>query len=144
MSGFFNFLKNLFSGLLGLIGLGSKKTAALGESQPKPAKRSSGYFLELDDAKGVSSLPAKPVEKAADSGVAVAPVAAKKVEAPTKAEPAKPAPAAVAQALNLPQPQITNFATTYLTPGNGSGGRRRPGANMNAYLDMARQAKTSG
>ena len=28
MSGFFNFLKNLFSGLLSLVGLGSKKTEA--------------------------------------------------------------------------------------------------------------------
>jgi type IV secretory pathway VirB10-like protein len=38
-------------------------------------------------------------------------------------------------------PVETNFATKYLmTP--SSNGRRRPGANMNSYLEMARQVKT--
>lgn len=55
---------------------------------------------------------------------------AKKVEA----EPvpvAAPAPAA---------PPITNFATDYLIKPSSTSTRRRPGANMNSYLDMARQA----
>jgi hypothetical protein len=151
MSGFFNFLKNLFSGLLGLVGLGSKTAEAGG--QPKPAKRSGGYFLELDEATGVSSPAAKPATPAA-TPVAVAQPAAAKVEAkpqakpapvatvaPTPAAPAKPAPAA--QALNLPKPTVT-FASTYLAPGNGSSGRRRPGANMTSYLDMAKQVKPQG
>ncbi|MBO3461789.1 hypothetical protein G7B40_009630 [Aetokthonos hydrillicola Thurmond2011] len=39
------------------------------------------------------------------------------------------------------QPEETTFAPKYLTPTN-SNGRRRPGANMNSFLDMARQVKT--
>ncbi|WP_257237171.1 hypothetical protein [Nostoc sp. 'Peltigera malacea cyanobiont' DB3992] len=35
------------------------------------------------------------------------------------------------------------FAPKYLAPSAiSSNGRRRPGANMSAYLDMARQVKT--
>jgi hypothetical protein len=55
---------------------------------------------------------------------------AKKVEA-APAPLAAPAPAA------LP---ITNFATDYLIKPSSTSTRRRPGANMNSYLDMARQA----
>ncbi len=41
------------------------------------------------------------------------------------------------------QPTETTFAPKYLAPSaNGSNGRRRPGANMNAYLELARQVKT--
>ena len=157
MSGFFNFLKNLFSGLLGIFGLGSQKAT---EGQPKRVKRSSGYFLELDDAKGVSSIAAKPAEISAPAqaqpaavtqpaAAAAEPVATKAKAKTAKAakaesapaESAKPTPAALAQALNLPQPKV-NFATTYLVPGNDSTARRRPGANMNSFLDMAKKVKT--
>jgi hypothetical protein len=55
---------------------------------------------------------------------------AKKVEA-APAPVAAPAPAA---------PPITNFATDYLIKPSSTSTRRRPGANMNSYLDMARQA----
>jgi hypothetical protein len=55
---------------------------------------------------------------------------AKKVEA-APAPVAAPAPAA---------PPITNFATDYLIKPSSMSTRRRPGANMNSYLDMARQA----
>jgi hypothetical protein len=149
MSGFFNFLKNLFSGLLGLVGLGSK-TAEAGE-QLKPAKRKGGYFLELDDATGVSSAPAaKPATPAAPPVAGAQPAAKGEAKIKVKSAPAaavaptptaKPAP--VAQALNLPKPTVT-FASTYLAPGNESSGRRRPGANMTSYLDMAKQVKTQG
>ncbi len=41
------------------------------------------------------------------------------------------------------QPTETTFAPKYLAPSaNGSNGRRRPGANMNSYLELARQVKT--
>ena len=158
MSGFFNFLKNLFSGLLGIFGLGSQKAEASADSQPKRIKRASGYFLELDDAKGVSSAPAavQSVEKPATPApaaksvpAAVKPSAAKaqanpaRAEADAMTEAKKLSPAAVSQALNLPKPTVT-FASTYLVPGNGSGGRRRPGANMTSFLDMAKQVKTQG
>jgi hypothetical protein len=55
---------------------------------------------------------------------------AKKVEA-DPAPVAAPVPAA---------PPITNFATDYLIKPSSMSTRRRPGANMNSYLDMARQA----
>lgn len=43
------------------------------------------------------------------------------------------------------EPKETTFAPTYLAPSaNGSNGRRRPGANMSAYLELARQVKTPG
>ena len=57
---------------------------------------------------------------------------AKKVEAPK---------APVVAAPPAPAPVVTNFATDYLIKPSSASGRRRPGANMNMFLDMARQAK---
>jgi hypothetical protein len=54
-----------------------------------------------------------------------------KVEQPT-------APVFAPAALSAP---ITNFATDYLIKPSSISTRRRPGANMNMFLDMARQAK---
>ncbi|MBH8561977.1 hypothetical protein I8748_07290 [Nostoc sp. CENA67] len=60
-----------------------------------------------------------------------------------KVEPDKNAKAA-AKAVKE-EPKETTFAPTYLAPtGSGSNGRRRPGANMSAYLELARQVKTPG
>lgn len=143
MSGFINFLKSLFSGILGLFSSKKSQEASAG-SGPKSAKRASGYFLELDDAKSVSSTPAKATAKTSESKAAE-PAPQKAVAAvqpaPQKAEPPKPAPVAVNAALNLPQPTVTNFATDYLLP-NTNSSRRRPGANMNPFLEMARQVKS--
>ncbi|PLZ33849.1 hypothetical protein [Fischerella thermalis] len=47
------------------------------------------------------------------------------------------APAVAAKA----QPTETTFAPKYLMP-TSTNGRRRPGANMNSFLEMARQVKT--
>jgi hypothetical protein len=58
-----------------------------------------------------------------------------------KIEPGKNAKAAAAKVLKE-EPKETTFAPKYLAPSaNGSNGRRRPGANMSAYLDMASQVK---
>lgn len=168
MSGLFNFLKRLFSSIFGIFG--GKKSDPAQESAPQVGKRSkSGYYLELD-ASQRQSAPA-PAPAASTHAEAPAPATAVKAEAPAEdspngskpatsgrqaklaalaanAEPAKaeakpePAkPAAVNNALNLPQPTVTTFAPTYLTP-KATASRRRPGANMNSYLDMARQVKT--
>jgi ABC-type Na+ efflux pump permease subunit len=60
-----------------------------------------------------------------------------------KVEPGKKAKAAAAKVLKE-EPKETTFAPKYLAPSvTSSNGRRRPGANMSAYLDMARQIKTS-
>lgn len=61
-----------------------------------------------------------------------------------KVEPGKKAKAAAAKVLKE-EPKETTFAPKYLSPSvTSSNGRRRPGANMSAYLDMARQIKTPG
>ncbi|MDZ7992840.1 MAG: hypothetical protein RM022_019410 [Nostoc sp. EfeVER01] len=60
-----------------------------------------------------------------------------------KVEPGKKEKAAAAKVLKE-QPTETTFAPKYLAPSTtSSNGRRRPGANMSAYLEMARQIKTS-
>ncbi|PSB30432.1 hypothetical protein [Stenomitos frigidus] len=139
MSSFVNFLKNLFSGLFSFIGglfSSKKKQAAIADSAPKPRKSSkSGYFLELDEAKGVGTTPAP------TKSVAAAPA---KASESTNGATAKPAPKPVAAnaGLNLPQPTVTTFAPKYLAQAGSSNGRRRPGANMSSFLDLARQVKT--
>ncbi len=57
---------------------------------------------------------------------------AKKAEA-TSVPVSAPAPTA---------PPITNFATDYLIKPSSMSSRRRPGANMNTFMDMARQMQT--
>ncbi len=59
-----------------------------------------------------------------------------------KAQPAKKSKASAAS-VTPEQPKETTFAPKYLVPTN-SNGRRRPGANMSSFLDMARQVKTPG
>ncbi|MBF2029040.1 MAG: hypothetical protein IGS48_20140 [Oscillatoriales cyanobacterium C42_A2020_001] len=171
MSGLFNLIKNLFAGIFGFIGglLGGKK--AIEGSTPKKAKKSNGYFLELDESGVGSAKPASatPVETpTAEQPMTVSqetvaeaaqadPVPAKKSTRKEKlaalaaadkpatnsdtapAAAPQPAPAAVAVAAIKPE---TNFATKYLIPAN-NGGRRRPGANMSSYLDMARKMNAS-
>ncbi len=151
MSSFVNFLKNIVSGLFSFLGglIGSKKAQeAIAEATPKPRKaRNSGYFLELDDAKGVGSAatPAQVSQQEpakAESTKAV--VQSKQPKTPVAAAPkAAPKPVAANAALNLPQPTVTTFAPKYLASNGSSNGRRRPGANMASFLDMARQIKTA-
>lgn len=161
MSSFVNFLKNLLSGIFSFLGglFGSKKAPeAIAGADPKPRKaRNSGYFLELDEAKGIGNGAATPQASSAvatpKSGAvkantaaiappseAVNPKIAKSTPSTKKAEPK---PVAAGAALNLPQPTVTTFAPKYLAPTGNSNGRRRPGANMSSFLDMARQVKTS-
>ena len=56
-----------------------------------------------------------------------------------KAEPAKSKKVSAASANT---PTETTFAPKYLAPSASTNGRRRPGPNMNTFLDMARQVKT--
>ncbi|KST62955.1 hypothetical protein [Mastigocoleus testarum] len=48
---------------------------------------------------------------------------------------------APARTVKPQEPVETNFSTKYLMP-NSTNGRRRPGANMNSFLEMARTVKT--
>jgi len=157
MGGVINLIKNIFGGIFSFIGgiLGGKK--------------SSGYYMELDEAKTAKAEPAKAETKAA-APVAAATAEVKKSE-PVKAEAlkaeapkaesakakAKKATAELAKAdmnsstngakppvpantLNLPQPTVS-FATEYLVP-KPTNSRRRPGANMGSFLEMAKTVKT--
>ncbi|MDZ8053104.1 MAG: hypothetical protein RMX68_003465 [Aulosira sp. ZfuVER01] len=61
-----------------------------------------------------------------------------------KVEPGKNEKAAAAKVVKE-APKETTFAPKYVAAGFGTtNGRRRPGANMSAYLDLARQVKTPG
>jgi hypothetical protein len=159
MSGLINFIKGLFSAIFGIFG-GKKK--AEGAIQPAAKKGGSGFYLELDEAKG--EAPAKSAAPAATANGATAeakPVEAASAKSSRKeklaalAEGSKPAtastpapakaPTATTTVATAPKPvekfePETAFASKYLVT-NGSNGRRRPGANMSPYLDMARKMK---
>jgi hypothetical protein len=90
---------------------------------------------------------AKKVETKTAETVAAEPVAAKKSKVELvqtaeglKAEPAKPSPS-IAASSNGQNKTETTFAPKYLNPANSSTSRRRPGANMTNFLDMANQVK---
>ncbi|USR92273.1 hypothetical protein NEA10_06000 [Phormidium yuhuli AB48] len=110
--------------------------------------KKSSYFLEIDDSSGQSNgkastespelakTEAKPVAAKAQPKAKTpeAPKAKKaeapKAPAPAPSQPAKPQPA--------PQPkQRKEFATRYLMSDTPTP-RRRPGANMKSFLDMAK------
>lgn len=130
----FGFIKKLFGGIFSFLGglFGSKK---------------SGYYMELEESKGsapaakppaaqVQKLESVPTQKPEPAKVSKSQATKKKAEpkapAPAPAiaasEPAKPAPA--------PAPK-REATPVMVTP------RRRPGANMTSYLDMARNMQTS-
>jgi hypothetical protein len=96
-------------------------------------------------AVAATPTPLTPAEKKiADAEKAVAKAAAKaEKKAAKKAVDEKKvpavAPAAVAPAPALPP--ITNFATDYLIKPSSDSTRRRPGANMSKFLELAREAK---
>ena len=147
MGGIVNLIKKLFSGIFSFVGglLPGKKSSLPGK------KSSNGFYLELSDAEVGKSAPvaAETPKPAAKSKQEAAPAAAE----PVKSEPVKVAekvadiaatngskPTASAT-LNLPQPTVT-FADAAATP-QPTTARRRPGANMSSYLEMARGMKTA-
>ena len=127
-------------------------------------RKRSGYFMELDETEDVKSVngnqPPKEVAAAKiPEPVAVEPTSSKpaktaepvkNVPAPqielvqtaegVKAELAKPVSSSAANT-NGQKPTETTFAPKYLAPTTTSK-RRRPGPNMNTFLDMARQVKS--
>jgi hypothetical protein len=139
----FRFIKNVFGGIIaflkGLLSFGKKQPPALDQSSqstppadpkpepqpvaaannPKPAANS--FFLEADEARGFNSP---------NGGSAPKPQE-------TSQETAQPQ-VATAKALNLPQPKVTSYNDF-----SNFGNRRRPGANMSSFLEMARKVRTS-
>ncbi len=130
----------------------------------KPRK-SKGYFMELDEADEVKPVEIKQQAKVTapkmpEPVVAAKPAKTEPAKTPdgsanaqaakvelvqtaegVKAVPAKPAKALLASANGQSQTETT-FAPKYLSPSASSNGRRRPGPNMNPFLDMARQVKS--
>lgn len=66
---------------------------------------------------------------------------AKKSQAASSLETASNSAATPAKNAQPQEPAEVNFATKYLIP-SSTNGRRRPGANMNSFLEMARNVKT--
>jgi hypothetical protein len=143
----FGFIKKLITGILGfLAGLlpGSKKNGgyylqldeSAAEPTPAPAPKPAPEPVATSNGTQATAVASQPEKKPAP-----APKAAK-VEASKngKAAPTEPvqAPAAVA---TKQEPAETAFASKYLIP-TASNGRRRPGANMSSFLEMASQIKT--
>ncbi len=151
-----DFIKKLISGILGFVGgiLGFVTGLLPGK------KKSNGYFLELEEATSQSKPAASNGKKAQEAVAVAAPAASQtakssepetvkatkapkkaKVEASQNGKAAKAEP--VKAAATTKAPTETTFAPKYLAPSiTSSNGRRRPGANMSAYLEMARQVKT--
>ncbi|OAB58477.1 hypothetical protein AY600_02970 [Phormidium willei BDU 130791] len=125
--------------------------------------KKTSYFLEIDDKPGqdngkaseTSPKPAQtakvedkpsPQAKAEAPQAETAPKKAAKAKKAPKAQPTSqptPAKASAQPAAANPQPkpqpkQRKEFATRYLMP-NSPTPRRRPGANMKSFLDMAKE-----
>jgi len=109
------FIKNLIGGIISFI------TGLFG-------KKDGGYYLELKEEAGATPVVTTPV------------VTTPAVTTPAVTETAPAAKATTPAAPKLTVQKETNFATKYLI-WPSSGERRRPGANMNSFLDMARQVK---
>jgi hypothetical protein len=129
---------------------------------PKPAAKAKSEPPASKAPAPVAAAPAAPVTPAAPAvqaaPVAPAPVAqsapaeqeakksvkksVKKEKPEKKVEETKaPVAAPVAPPVVAAAPEIKNFATDYLIKPSSNSSRRRPGANMNGFLNMARQAK---
>ncbi len=88
----------------------------------------------------VSTEPSSdPVESAKAKKTSIKEKKKKKSEKADKKTPPVVAPIAID---NTPaEPAFTNFATDYLIKPSSSSNRRRPGANMKQFMDMARQVE---
>lgn len=159
----FDFIKKLFGGIAAFFGglFGGKKSQG-DQSAPK-AKKSKGYFLELDDTGNLKSdapaqksqpLKAKAPESATQAQPAQSAVATlerPKTESATQKEvpsgnqtvkiEAQPNPPAAASNGRVATQGESTFAPIYLMP-TASNSRRRPGPSMEMFKDMARQVKT--
>lgn len=140
----FRFIKNLFSGLVafikGLFGGDKKQTPSLDQSnnrlerqsepqlESKPVATNSQtenteqgtFFLEGAEARGFSSANGDQNEETQPASGAVS------------------KSTATANSFNLPQPKVTS-SKDFANFSN----RRRPGANMSSFLEMAREMRTS-
>jgi hypothetical protein len=112
-----------------------------------PAKIETAAPDTITKAVATPAAPAAPATQTEKKVAAAEKAAAKAIEKAAKAEKkSKPAttataPAPSATAPAAPAPVITNFATDYLIKPSSDSNRRRPGANMSKFLELAREAK---
>lgn len=127
-------IKKIFASIFGIFGailklpvtlislpfklLSSNKDTAAESAPAKKQKKDKAFFLEATDAKGVPTPAATPKQEKKAATVATA---------------------TPDSALNLPQPTVT--VSTPASNYKAFGPRRRPGANMKSYLDMAKTVK---
>jgi len=123
------------------------KAAEPAKTEPEPAPAPEAKASPTQAAETVTVIEPAPAEtqpepaKAETKRTKTSIKKAKAAPAP-KAEPAPtPAPVAATPAKTQPEPEKT-FAPKYLAS-TGNNGRRRPGANMSSFLEMARQVKPS-
>lgn len=154
----FGLIKNLFSGIAAFFSglFSSKKSEDQSSIAPKPKKKG-GFYLQLDEsedkpsavasqpAKPPSAVEAKPQPAASKSeGKTQEPIRVELIQTATSVKAVPAAPPAESINGKGQTPTETTFAPKYLNPISTSNSRRRPGANMNHFLDLARQVKTPG
>jgi hypothetical protein len=115
------------------------KTPDPAPAKPEPVATSTPPVAAVKEAASVAPAtksvaePAATVEK---KSLKTEKKSAQKAQTPKKVE--APAPVAVAAPV---APPITNFATDYLIKPSSNSSRRQPGANMNGFLELARQVQ---
>lgn len=115
------------------------ESAVKAETAPAAAPAPVEAAPKAEPAKATKSPAKSKRAKALESATAATKTTVEAATQPAPAKPAAPAAAANGQA----QPQaIKTFAPDYLLTLTSTNGRRRPGANMNSFLGMARQMKT--
>lgn len=145
-----------------MFGFMKKKSSDTAEAKQKKSK---GYYLELDEAKSIGTAPApkaapesptpevvvsEPVQTEVTSSEArtdaalVVPAKAPQTEAKPAAKVTKPEPKPESKPESKPAPEPVAIATpeilpAYLQPNDTP--RRRPGANMAMFKNMAQQIK---
>ncbi|MBR8835711.1 MAG: hypothetical protein DSM106950_17265 [Stigonema ocellatum SAG 48.90 = DSM 106950] len=153
ISGIVNFFSGLFGGKKSSFYLELKEDAeaALDEAKSAASNAKKAVETAASNTKKAAETAASNTKKAVESVKETAPAASNgkktapaKVELVQTAKGVKAEPAKKAKASTPEQPQETTFAPKYLIPTNSNGTRRRPGANMSSFLDMARQVKTPG
>ncbi|MFN3679733.1 hypothetical protein [Thermosynechococcus sp.] len=116
-----NLLKKLFGAIFGLFGA-IAKLFGLGKKGE--------FYIELDESTAAPATP-KATAEAAEPAPTPEPAAAPQTAQPVAAAPPPAATAPAAPMPVTPSVPYTRFA------------RRRPGANMAAFLEMARQVRPS-
>jgi hypothetical protein len=120
------------------------KPAEVAKTEPAPVAKAEPAKAEPAKAEPQvkAAEPAKAEPAKAETKPAKTTVKKAKPASTVQAEPTVAAtPVAATPVKSQPEPAKT-FAPQYLASA-GSNGRRRPGANMSSFLDMARQVKPS-